>query len=87
MTLNSYVFFSSTRTQKDLTQTLSAFSYLESSFLTVQAWRNERLSKDHSRTSSLRSLLRRLDETSDSRKIRLRSDSDWFFKNNTNGRK
>ena len=41
----------------------------------------------HSRTSSLRSLLRRLDETSDSRKIRLRSDSDWFFKNNTNGRK
>ena len=41
----------------------------------------------HSRTSSLRSLLRRLEETSDSRKIRLRSDSDWFVKNNTNGRK
>ena len=41
----------------------------------------------HSRTSSLRSLLRRLEETSDSRKIRLRSDSDWFVKNNRNGRK
>ena len=34
----------------------------------------------HSRTSSLRPLLRRLEETSDSRKIRLRSDSDWFLK-------
>ena len=41
----------------------------------------------HSRTSSLRSLLRRLEETSDSRKIRSRSDSDWFVKNNANGRK
>ena len=33
-----------------------------------------------SRTSSLRSLLRRLDETSDSRKFRCKIDIDWFVR-------
>ena len=34
--------------------------------------------KPQSRTSSLRSLLRRLDETSDSQKFRYKTDIDWF---------